>query len=72
MKSASISAPAENYAYYAKSATVKGKLHLFGGYNDKRKIARLETCDFVELTARLNFDGYSSSAALSIENGQKG
>lgn len=50
----------------AQSAVVQGKLHLFGGEADKKRIARLDDCNFVELPYKLNFDGYDGHAALSI------
>ena len=37
-----------------------------------KKIARLDSCSFNELPARLNEYRYSGHAAVSVENGQKG
>ncbi|CBY14696.1 unnamed protein product, partial [Oikopleura dioica] len=69
--SATINAPENNYADYAAYALVNGKLHIFGGYYDGTKIARLDDCTLNELTVRLNDQRYSGHAALSIENGKK-
>jgi len=63
-----ISAPSNDYAYRTTSAVVKGKLHLFGGVTDKKKIARLDDCTFVELPYKLNFEGNNGHAALSISD----
>ncbi|CBY12584.1 unnamed protein product [Oikopleura dioica] len=69
--SATINAPDNNYAYYAAYALVNGKLHIFGGYYDGTKIARLDDCTLNELTVRLNEERWYGHAALSIENGKK-
>ncbi|CBY15974.1 unnamed protein product, partial [Oikopleura dioica] len=69
--SATINAPDNDYARYAAYALVNGKLHIFGGYSDFTKIARLDDCTLNELTVRLNEERYSGHAALSIENGKK-
>ena len=85
-KSVQISAPSNAYAYYALSAVVQGKLHLFGGETDRKKvsfifiknlfnhfkIARLDACSLVELLYKLNFDAYHSAAALSISDNNEG
>ncbi|CBY13101.1 unnamed protein product [Oikopleura dioica] len=69
--SATINAPENNYADNAAHALVNGKLHIFGGYSDRTKIARLDDCTLNELTVRLNERRYFGQAALSIENGKK-
>ncbi|CBY10325.1 unnamed protein product [Oikopleura dioica] len=69
--SATINAPENNYAYYAAYALVNGKLHIFGGWYDDTKIARLDDCTFNELTVRLNEERRSGHTALSIEDGEK-
>ncbi|CBY14575.1 unnamed protein product [Oikopleura dioica] len=71
--SATINAPdnAYNYAYDAAHALVNGKLHIFGGRSDSKKIARLDDCTLNELTVRLNEIRSRGHAALSIENGKK-
>ncbi|CBY34837.1 unnamed protein product, partial [Oikopleura dioica] len=69
--SATINAPENNYAKYATHALVNGKLHIFGGTSDYKKIARLDDCTFNELTVRLNEERRNGQAALSIENGEK-
>merc|ERR1712127_1410 len=61
----------DDYAYRAMAAVVAGQLHLFGGLSEYRKIARLEGCAIVELSARLTSDSSGSHAALAIENGSK-
>ncbi|CBY14664.1 unnamed protein product [Oikopleura dioica] len=66
--SATINAPDNYYADYAAHALVNGKLHIFGGWNDDTKIARLDDCTLNELTARLNEERNDAHAALSIEN----
>ncbi|CBY12467.1 unnamed protein product [Oikopleura dioica] len=69
--STTINAPENNYAYYAAYALVNGKLHIFGGNSDVKKIARLDDCTLNELTVRLNEERREGHAALSIENGEK-
>ncbi|CBY15601.1 unnamed protein product [Oikopleura dioica] len=69
--SATINAPRNDYAYYAAYALVNGKLHIFGGWSDVTKIARLDDCTLNELTVRLNEEREAGHAALSIENGKK-
>ncbi|CBY13574.1 unnamed protein product [Oikopleura dioica] len=69
--SATINAPENRYARNAAYALVNGKLHIFGGYYDNTKIARLDDCTLNELTVRLNQERYFGHAALSIENGEK-
>ncbi|CBY14999.1 unnamed protein product [Oikopleura dioica] len=69
--SATINAPENDYAYYAAYALVNGKLHIFGGWSDVTKIARLDDCTLNELTVRLNEEREAGHAALSIENGKK-
>ncbi|CBY13668.1 unnamed protein product [Oikopleura dioica] len=69
--SATINAPNNYYAWNAVHALVNGKLHIFGGYTDSKKIARLDDCSLNELTVRLYEDRNSGHAALSIENGEK-
>ncbi|CBY41523.1 unnamed protein product [Oikopleura dioica] len=70
--SAKINAPENNYANEAAHALVNGKLHIFGGWYDDRKIARLDDCTLNKLTVRLNEQRKYGHAALSIENGTKG
>ncbi|CBY13573.1 unnamed protein product [Oikopleura dioica] len=69
--SATINAPENRYASYAAHALVNGKLHIFGGQYNGKKIARFDDCTLNELTVRLNQDRYDGHAALSIENGKK-
>ncbi|CBY11676.1 unnamed protein product, partial [Oikopleura dioica] len=69
--SATINVPGNNYAENAAHALVNGKLHIFGGYSDGTKIARLDDCTLNELTVRLNEERKYGHAALSIENGKK-
>merc|ERR1712127_1176015 len=69
--SATINAPDNYYTHYAAHALVNGELHIFGGYSDGFKIARLDGCSWNELPARLNEERTEDHAALSIENGQK-
>ncbi|CBY14472.1 unnamed protein product [Oikopleura dioica] len=69
--SATINAPENNYAYDAAHALVNGKLHIFGGYSNGRKIARLDDCTLNQLTVRLNEQRSDGHAALSIEDGEK-
>ncbi|CBY42699.1 unnamed protein product, partial [Oikopleura dioica] len=69
--SATINAPINDYALYAAHALVNGKLHIFGGISDSKKIARLDDCSLNELTVRLDEERYNGHAALSIENGEK-
>jgi len=69
--SATINAPSNNYAHYAAHALVNGKLHIFGGWSDDRKIARLDDCSLTQLTVRLKEERFAGHAAVSIENGQK-
>jgi len=71
---AQINAPKnlDDYTDYARSAVVADQLYIFGG-NDVsgRKIARLDTCTFVQLSVTLNHDFWYSHAALPIESGSK-
>lgn len=67
ISAAQINAPSRDYANYAKSAIVQGKLHIFGGSNNKN-IVRLDSCTLVLLPYRLNFDAYDGHAALSISD----
>ncbi|CBY13673.1 unnamed protein product [Oikopleura dioica] len=69
--SATINAPDNYYAHFTAHALVNGKLHIFGGSSDSKKIARLDDCSLNELTVRLYGDRNSGHAALSIENGLK-
>ncbi|CBY14964.1 unnamed protein product [Oikopleura dioica] len=69
--SATINAPENEYADFAAYALVNGKLHIFGGYYKRTKIARLDDCTLNELTVRLNEQRRAGHAALSIENGKK-
>ncbi|CBY14807.1 unnamed protein product [Oikopleura dioica] len=69
--SATINAPDNYYAYRAAHALVNGKLHIFGGFTDYKKIARLDDCTLNELTVRLNEERKYGHEALSIENGKK-
>ncbi|CBY14470.1 unnamed protein product, partial [Oikopleura dioica] len=69
--SATINAPENEYAYNAAHALLNGKMHIFGGDSDSKKIARLDDCTLNELTVRLNEERETGHAALSIENGKK-
>jgi len=69
--SATINAPENDYTMDAAHALVNGELHIFGGYSDTYKIARLDGCSLNELPARLNGQRTSGHAAVSFENGQK-
>ncbi|CBY41337.1 unnamed protein product, partial [Oikopleura dioica] len=69
--SATINAPGNYYATFVAHALVNGKLHIFGGTSDYKKIARLDDCTFNELTVRLNEERRAGHAAMSIENGKK-
>ena len=71
---ANFEVPYENYVKESQYAVVKGQLFIFGGGNPAKfiKIAKLEGCSFVELPVQLNFAVDSNSAALSIDNGEKG
>ncbi|CBY43178.1 unnamed protein product, partial [Oikopleura dioica] len=69
--SATINAPGNYYANYAAYALLNEKLHIFGGWPDFTKIARLDDCTFNELTVRLNEEREAGHAAMSIENGKK-
>ncbi|CBY15179.1 unnamed protein product, partial [Oikopleura dioica] len=69
--SATINAPDNYYADFAAYALVNGKLHIFGGSSDYKKIARLDDCTLNKLTVRLNEERKYGHAALSIENGKK-
>jgi len=65
-----------DYAKKAQPAVVAGQLHLFGGvtldsFGEWRKIARLDGCEFVELSARLTSSYSETHAALAIEDGSK-
>jgi len=66
--STTINAPENNYRQYA---LVNGELHVFGGWTDGYRIARLDGCSLNELPARLNEERQADHAAVSIENGQK-
>ncbi|CBY11692.1 unnamed protein product [Oikopleura dioica] len=68
---AKISAPSNDYTANAKHALVNGQVHIFGGTTDNRKIAKLNGCAFVELSARLNVDRDSGTEALSIQSGSQ-
>ncbi|CBY32661.1 unnamed protein product [Oikopleura dioica] len=68
---AKISAPRNDYTTVAKHALVNGQVHIFGGSTDNRKIAKLNGCAFVELSARLNVDRDQHSEALSIQSGSQ-
>jgi len=71
---ARINAPNNNniYTSMAASAVVADQLYIFGGDNvNVRKIARLDTCSFVQLSVTLNSDFSSGHAALAIDNGSK-
>ncbi|CBY15373.1 unnamed protein product [Oikopleura dioica] len=69
--SAKINAPDNNYTRSSAHALVNGKMHIFGGYFDRTKIARLDDCSLNELTVRLNEERNDGHAALSIEDGEK-
>jgi hypothetical protein len=63
------------YASRARFAIVADQLHLFGGgaYDSlgKRRIARLDGCEIVELSARLTDICAEGHAAIAIEDGSK-
>ena len=61
------------YTYTAVHAVVTDKLHIFGGRFNKRKVARLDECEFIELPIIL-FNEYESliSAAVSFSTGSSG
>ena len=77
-------APYYGYILYAQSAVVQDNLYIFGGRHDRRrvslsknlflyfKVARLDSCSFVELSVKLIYDRYRSHAALSISDGGEG
>ncbi|CBY14925.1 unnamed protein product [Oikopleura dioica] len=68
--SATIDAPYDEYTYYAAHALVNGKLHIFGGAEiNFRKIARLDDCSLIELSAQLNREREAGHSALSINDG---
>ncbi|CBY23667.1 unnamed protein product [Oikopleura dioica] len=69
--SATINAPSNNFAEATAQALVNGKMHIFGGESDGKKIARLDDCSLNELPARLYKSREYSHSALSIENGRK-
>ena len=84
-KTVQLSAPSNDYAHLARSAVVQGKLHLFGGDTDNKrvsliftknlfnhKIARLDGCFLVELPYKLNSDMRFGHAALSISDNSEG
>merc|ERR1712127_758454 len=66
-----INAPDNYYTQNAAHALMNGELHIFGGYSDGYKIARLDGCTWRQLFASLNEERTEDHAALSIENGQK-
>ncbi|CBY11329.1 unnamed protein product [Oikopleura dioica] len=68
---AKISAPSNDYTSDAKHSLVNGEVHIFGGVTDKGKIAKLNGCAFVELSARLNVDRDWGTEALSIQSGSQ-
>ena len=53
-------------------ALLSGELHIFGGSSDENKIAKLNGCEFVEQNARLGFNVSYESAALAIDEENKG
>jgi len=61
----------DDYALQAQPAVVAGQLHLFGGVVANRKIARLDGCAIVELSATLTSQSSGGHAALAIEDGSK-
>jgi len=52
----------------AKSAVVQGKLHFFGGFEDSKRIAILDACNYEVLPYKLNLNYASGHAALSISD----
>ncbi|CBY14423.1 unnamed protein product [Oikopleura dioica] len=69
--SANIIAPSNEYTYGSTSAMVNGRLYIFGGLSDQKKIARLDGCEFIELAAKLNEDFLASGAAISAYSGTR-
>jgi len=68
---ANIIAPSNDYTEKSKSAMVSGKFYIFGGGDDRKKIARLDGCEFTELAAKLNSDMYLDGAAISAFSGSR-
>ncbi|CAG5111124.1 Oidioi.mRNA.OKI2018_I69.chr2.g5458.t1.cds [Oikopleura dioica] len=65
--SATITAPADDYAKKAQHALIGNQLYIFGGDSEKRKIAALHECNFEEKSEKLLNDIDEASAALSID-----
>ncbi|CBY24915.1 unnamed protein product [Oikopleura dioica] len=65
-REAILSAPSDDYAKWSAFAVLSDQLFIFGGDSDRKKIAKLEECSFVELPARLNLEGYVGTAALTL------
>jgi len=60
-----------DYTKYARSAVVADQLYIFGGDVDSHKIARLDACEIVQLSVRLNHEFHHGHGVLAIENGSK-
>ncbi|CAG5103052.1 Oidioi.mRNA.OKI2018_I69.chr1.g591.t1.cds [Oikopleura dioica] len=70
---AKIDAPdSDFYTDQAPSAVIRNELYIFGGdRGDKYKIAKFVTCEFVELSIKMNYKYTYVSSALSIEKGER-
>jgi len=66
-----INAPQSDFSLDAKFALVNGELHIFGGYDEHKKIGRLDGCTFIKLSVELNEPIHSSASAVSIDHGRK-
>ena len=52
---------------------VNDKLHIFGGDRPYfKRIARLDNCEFFPVKAGLHYKHFSTSSALTIDDGKKG
>ncbi|CBY12471.1 unnamed protein product, partial [Oikopleura dioica] len=69
ISAATISATTDRFTKNVKHALVKGRLFIFGGSSDSKKIARLDGCRFNELSARFNKYRGLGSETLSIDSG---
>ncbi|CAG5111069.1 Oidioi.mRNA.OKI2018_I69.chr2.g5405.t1.cds [Oikopleura dioica] len=69
--SATITAPADDYAKWPQHALIGNQLFIFGGYSDRKKIAVLEGCNFEQRSEKLLNDIDYASAALSIHGNSR-
>ncbi|CAG5104877.1 Oidioi.mRNA.OKI2018_I69.chr1.g1629.t1.cds [Oikopleura dioica] len=60
-----------SYTLHSRQALVNDQLHIFGGYDDENRIARLDGCMMTELPVRLIYSYSYSHAALSVKTGDK-